>query len=188
MNGAPGGMTNGKGEIAQLVAAEVDDGFGGEEDGAVAPRSGPSVRLTRSMVPACLRMIPCETQRPRPVPRSPLGGEEGLEELAWSSGEIPGPLSMISTMAPASDRRGVSGVRGKTRTMTVPPWPAASAALVMRLVKTWRSSAGNPSTAIPGGRSAETVTPRIWKRRCMSRSRSSSMSLRLTLTGALDSR
>ena len=46
---------------------------------------------------------------------------------------------------------------------TLPPLPAASAALVMRLVKTWRSSAGKPSTQMSAGRSAETVTPRSWE-------------------------
>ena len=57
---------------------------------AVVPRLGPSVRLTRWMEPACLRMMPCETQRPRPVPRSPLVVKKGWKRWSRISGGFRG--------------------------------------------------------------------------------------------------
>ena len=56
----------------------------------------------RSMVPPCLRMMPCETQRPRPVPRSPLVVKKGWKRRVLDLRRDAGPLSTISTMAPAS--------------------------------------------------------------------------------------
>ena len=77
---------------------------------------------------------------------------------------------------------------GAMLTLTTPPDPAASAAFVMRLVKTCRSSAGKAATEMANGRSVDTVTPRSVKRRSINRRISWSISRRSTATGALDSR
>ena len=71
---------------------------------------------------------------------------------------------------------------------TSPPWPAASAALVMRLVKTCRSSAGKPATETGCGISVDDGDAQSVKRRSISRRISCSISFRSTTTGALDSR
>ena len=85
---------------------------------AVVPRLGPSFSLVRVRVPPCLRMMPWETQRPRPVPRSPLVVKKGWKRCSRTSGGMPGPLSMISMRAPGSGLRlhwvgwvGIGGAR-----------------------------------------------------------------------------
>ena len=73
-------------------------------------------------------------------------------------------------------------------TFTWPPGLAASAALVMRLVKTCLNSAGNADTEIGCSMSVDTLTFHSINRRSISNRISCSISFRSITTGAFDSR
>ena len=75
---------------AGLVAAGVNDGFGGEEDtcgGAVGGAVGAAGEVDGAGV---LADDSCETQRPRPVPRSPLVVKKGWKRRSRIAGGFPG--------------------------------------------------------------------------------------------------
>src|SRR6185437_4632089 len=58
------------------------------------------VLLRRRIEPSCFLTIPLLTQRPNPVPRSPFVVTNGSKSRLRLSGEMPTPLSAITTRTP----------------------------------------------------------------------------------------
>ena len=117
-----------------------------------------SVELSISIDPPCLRIMPWLTHRPSPVPCSPFVVKNGMEE------SFPSPPQRHATaIIRDRDERTLLvscalwvhslAASAAAVTLTRPPSfaAAASAALMMRLVNTCRSSAGKPSMQSPAG-------------------------------------
>src|SRR5215211_8028510 len=120
-------------------------------------------------VPPWRSTIRRDNANPRPVPRSLLV-TNGSKSRARISAATPGPLSRTTTASPPFIERAV--------TSTVPTC-CACAALVSRLVNTWRSRAVSASTAASSGPSTRMWIPGCSRSVARAASRSKSVSATL---------
>jgi len=73
----------------------------GRKTVTVVPWTPDWVWLSMAMEPSCFSMMPLLTQRPRPVPFSPLVVKKGWKSLGRVSGSTPEPWSETVTTTPA---------------------------------------------------------------------------------------